>query len=278
MTAEAAGAASTKAQALSIELGGAPRTATYQPCACGHSQAGRAEGSGAMILGHRLEPSVAVEIVGGEEIVGPALAQRIDGVWAQERAKAGPALFDGPVLSLVEHSPSRLLARRLRYRHLVAGRKEPEIARALELRSIGVTGVLTCADGLVLGQRGGKVSFDAGLWEPAPAGGLDRPDWREVLADELGEELGLPVDNVRSWTPVALVEDSSTGVVDLVCRIATDLGSVDIERAYARSGSPEYGRIAVVPPEELTAFLALHRHELLEALPRMLEEAGILPG
>jgi len=223
----------------------------------------------------KLEPDLEIEVRGGAEAIDPGLAARIDEIWDRECTLA-PGLFDGPVLFMESFSLGRIGARRFGYRHLVARRRDPAIATAIGLKPLGVTGLLTCPEGLVFGRRAGEVSFGAGRWEPAPAGVLDRPDCRTVVLGELSEELGLEPSAIVSMEPVALVEDPGNGVCDILVRMTTAAPAAEIERVLRASGSGEYSRIAVVGQQDLPRFLAANESELLPNLRSMLHAGGLL--
>ncbi|MGH6979756.1 MAG: hypothetical protein ACREFC_00975, partial [Stellaceae bacterium] len=188
-----------------------------------------------------------------------------------------PALYNGRIYSLVEQTPKRLTAYALEYRLLVAQRRAPDLASALAVRPIGVTGLLTGPDGLVLGRRAKHVAADAGLWEPAAAGSLARPEPAEQILEELMEELGLDRGKVQSPLPLGLVEDATSRVIDIVFRIETDLSAAALHAAWRNRGSDEYAEIRIVPPAELPRFLAEHHGQLLRVLEPMLRLGGFLP-
>src|SRR5579883_2552273 len=116
---------------------------------------------------YALDPAFRIEVLSPPPLPA-AVESRVDAIWraAQE---VQPRLHNGRIYSLVEHAPQRLTVRPLEYRMLVAQRRAPELESALAVRPIGVTGLLTGRDGLVLGRRAKHVAADAELWEPAPA-------------------------------------------------------------------------------------------------------------
>ncbi len=227
---------------------------------------------------YELEPAFRLKILPAAPAPPAAVRARIEAIWAEEKRRRGAALYDGPAYSLVEHTPALLALRKTDYRSLLAQRRDPGVYAALELRPVGVTGILTCSEGVVLGLRAGFVAADAGLWEPAPAGGLDRPDPEAQLLEELAEELGIAPARVKPPLVRGLVEDTDSHVCDILYRIETDLGETELRAAQRAGGSDEYAELAVVAPGDLPGFLAARKDRLLPALRVMLKLGGLLPS
>jgi hypothetical protein len=224
---------------------------------------------------HDLAPDFRlVELPPGPPL-SAAVESRVAAVWA-EATRRDPALFNGRVYSLVEHTPQRLAVRASDYCHLMAWRRAPELTgQGLSLRPIGVTGLLVARDGVVFGRRAGHLAADAGAWETAPAGGLDRLDPAGLLLEEMREELGL--DSTAASVPraLALIEDE-TGVFDIVLRLETALGRDALLAAHRDAASDEYAAIDVVAPDDLAAFLAAPGRQVLPIVAPILRRAGLL--
>lgn len=210
-------------------------------------------------------------------VVPDAITSRIDAIWAEEKRQRGADLTNGRIYSLVDHQRDCLLVCPAEYRHVLARRRDPDLIKAgLTIRPLAVTGILRCADGLVLGRRGGGVASDAGLWEPAPAGGLATPDPEGQLFEELEEELGLDRSTLCLCEICGLVDDVETGVCDIVFRMRTGATRKDIRDAHAAAGSSEYADLAVVETADVPDFLQANRDCLLPALVPMLRLAGVV--
>jgi len=224
-----------------------------------------------------LDPDFRIDVLPALPPLPAAVEKRIAAIWRAAQS-VQPALYNGRIYSLVEATPKCLTARALDYRRLVAQRQAPDLAGTLAVRPIGVTGLLTGPDGLVLGHRAKHVAADAGLWEPAPAGSLARPEPAEQLLEELAEELGLDRNQVRPPQPLGLVEDTTSRVIDIVFRIETDLSAAALRAAWQNHGSDEYAEIRIVALAELPRFLAEHHGQLLRVLELMLRLGRFLPG
>ncbi|MEO0387831.1 MAG: hypothetical protein AAF281_09920 [Pseudomonadota bacterium] len=207
----------------------------------------------------RLATDFTVEVVPPDPLP-PALARAVDRHWQQ--ATAAAPLWDGPLYTLIDATPARLLIRRAAYRHLIAARAGVRLG----LRPLAVTGLLFCPDGLVLGRRSDRVAADPRVWEPVPAGGLARPDPVEQIFEELTEELGLSPSDIGAPSALGLV--TARGVSDVVFRLETTLAAGRIEAAFQALTAPEHDAVEIVARRALPAFLA--ERPCLPALAPML--------
>jgi hypothetical protein len=225
---------------------------------------------------HPLDPGFRLEV--GLPWQSPAaLAPRIAAIWRAEKEKHGDRLTNGLVYGLESVGADVLRIQQSDYCHVLARRLAPDlVAAGLTFRPLGVTGLLLCADGLVLGQRGLHVATDSGLWEAAPAGGLAKPDPRGQVLEELHEELGVAAADITSADACGLVEDLPSGVLDIVFRLRTPLTGAAVQAAYRSLATDEYAQVTIIDLAALPAFLDRNRQNLLPALVPMLRLAGLL--
>lgn len=223
-----------------------------------------------------LSPDFRIE-VGPPRNLTTQLMSSVDAVWAAEKKERGDHLTDGVIFELAEFDPDRLLVIPSRYRFVLARRRKPELeTHGVAIRPLAVTGILTCADGLVLGRRGLRVASDAGLWEPAVAGGMSQENPISQVFEELKEELGLSAADIVSHNVCGLVEDIASGVFDIVYRLQAALSGEDIHSAYKERGSDEYDDLAIVELPLLSVFIGDHKDDIIPALRPMLHLAGLL--
>ncbi len=188
-------------------------------------------------------------------------------------------LFDGPFLCVegwtppapgaricAAQEPGRFVCRVERYRHLAVA---PFVPEAAHVRVLALTGIMTAHDQrgiehVLMGLRAAKTRMYGGLWEFAPAGGIDPPGdgqdfdailLRSVLARELEEEVGLPAESLGACDPVMVVLNEQARSYDVVMRARLVIG---LEEAHRRitGGSWEYERVEWVPLIDLAAFVA----------------------
>lgn len=202
---------------------------------------------------------------------------RVQEIWNAEAQKRGRELCNGRIYCLHEYRDNCLSIASSEYRFLLAQRFEPSLRKiGLNIRPLAVTGVLICADGVVLGRRGPTVTDYAGFWEPAPAGGLSKPDPKQQILEELEEEIGITKSRVVSARACGLVEDVELGVFDIVFRLETNASKIEIENAYDASNNCEYDELAIVELSEMDDFLAARRQKLVPTLIPMLEITAVL--
>lgn len=211
-----------------------------------------------------LSPDFSVVVDAVSPVLPGDIEARIDALWAAARQRTA-GLFNGPLLSLADYKPDRVTVRRMEYRHLVAALAEPDLAETIGLRPLGVTGLLTCAEGLVVGRRSTSVATCPGLWEPVPAGTFDSPDPAALILRELAEEVGIAADAVAAPQPVCLFVDH-TGQHDIVYRLPCRLPWSEIRAAYGRRGTAEHDALEVVAEEDWSAFLAARKGHLIPLL------------
>jgi hypothetical protein len=224
---------------------------------------------------HPLTSSFSIEVLPPEPNLPSALDARVEAVWQEERRVRGEGLFNGSILSLVRYEPQRLAVRRSDYRRVVAGLREPDLAAALDIRPLAVTGIVRCASGIVLGHRAKDLAHDGGLWEPAPAGSLDRLEPEIQLMLELEEELGIRPQEVTECRAIGLLENTETLVHDILFTVHTTLSAEAITAAHAERATKEYAAVTIVPIDGLHTFMVDHETELLPTLAAMLRAAGL---
>jgi hypothetical protein len=194
------------------------------------------------------------------DLPGP-LQARVNAVWMREQA-ARPGSFDGPTFAIRRVDAddagrvTRIEGAFVPYSRYLASRRDADVAAHLAMRAMGVTGVLLCDDGVVVGRRAASTT-DGGLLELAPAGTLDATsaadgllDLRQHVLVELAEELGLSRDDLTGDPlPFALVEDLEASVADLGLLLRTHLSPAAI--TTAAGAGDEHTQIAVLTAAEL---------------------------
>jgi hypothetical protein len=225
---------------------------------------------------HPLTPGFVVE-AGLPWHPPAALLPEIEALWGRATSNPETQLTNGELFVLAAIGPERLTIRPSEYRYAVARRMQPAlVARGLEVRPIAVTGVVCCADGVLLGHRSSWVANDSGLWEPFPSGGLDRPDPVGQIHTEFEEELGLGAETIARIDCRGVIEDLETGICDIVFRIEVSAQKSEIVTAHGSIEMPEHDVICVMPPNQLNAFVEQHREEVLPVLEPMLSMVGLL--
>ena len=181
---------------------------------------------------------------------------RIAEIWERESQKH--SLTDGDILCYAGH---RLVEEKLqidayhsRYRNFVAQFLDETIP--LQVRPLGVSGLIRDPDGKTLAARRGKVTEYPGRLELVPSGGIDashvrsgRGDFTSQILEELEEETGIHRSAVSRVSATCLIHDAKNGVVDLGCVIELN---ADLASIFPSVENEEYQHFEVLSLECVT--------------------------
>jgi hypothetical protein len=200
-----------------------------------------------MLKTYRFAGSPTIDVASRVEVADRDV-DRVQVHW-EKVVRAKPGLFDGPILTVTAIGSGRITVAATSYRFLLAAKLDPGLKAALNLRPLAISGMLRCPDGYVFGRRGSAVTEAAGAWELVPSGGV-RPsggqvDLKAQMAAELLEEVGLSADDheVEVADPVGCIEDTKSGVVDVVIPMTTTRSAVEICRAHESTATREYSEL-----------------------------------
>jgi hypothetical protein len=204
-----------------------------------------------------LSPDVVVAVTSGDPSIDRGLRDRIQAVWTEERSRR-PELFDGTLFACdsVDDAAGtvvRLKGHFVPYSWYVAARADDAIARMLNVRVLGVSAILRCRDGIVLGWRATTTS-ESGLLELVPSGAVDssavngdRVEVQSAVLGELDEELGLSEADLEGPAEAfALVEDDDALLFEAGFRMSTARSFADIERAQAALAAREHDKLQLL--------------------------------
>ena len=122
----------------------------------------------------RLARDFTVMESGEAPSVSDSRQERIDSLWSQ-LVRERPTLFEGRVFSPrrcvvgADGAVERIEGSFVPYSRYLSCRVDRELADMLDLWTLGVTGLLWCRDGVVLGVRSATTT-DAGRLELVPSG------------------------------------------------------------------------------------------------------------
>lgn len=219
-------------------------------------------------------PALPLRVTIASTLTPPSYTEEEESRWAALCA-SNPRVHDGAILSVsgVEQSISKIACRRDRYKRLAL--QQTPVAPPHGVWLLGVKGWIIGRDKaggehLLIARRGDQTRIYAGLWESAPAGGVDPPregvtelsvtDLAETLAIEAEEELGLTIDTRRA-TVVGVCRDFVAGSDDVFVGVELD-GVIDPRR----TPSCQHGRCGWEYSD--TAWLSLADAAGFDARPR----------
>ena len=170
-------------------------------------------------------------------------AARVEDLWQQRDPQK--MLFDAPIVSLIQHTPTALIGELVDFRMWYACTKDPELRFILNIHPLGVSGFTTWRDMVLAGKRSSLVSSYPGAMECCPSGNIDRSsirndgvvDLERAIIEELTEETGIQRASVRSTLCTDLYLSTDTGIFDVV--VAIELYP-EIDQPLLASHSKEY--------------------------------------
>ena len=215
-----------------------------------------------------------VRVRGSDAPMPADVAAIVSEIWDHERRRR-PGLFNGRVFCADAIAHDEIVGHWTEYRRVLAQLRRPALFDALRIRSLAVTGLIDCADGLVLGRRHRDAVYFPGCWQAAPAGSVearsgDGVDLAEQLLAELREELGMTPSDIVSMRPVSAIGHADSRIVDIGFLLETPLAFSEIERLHAAGGNAEYDALRAIPAAALPEFLATADPTLMPSARLML--------
>ncbi len=236
-----------------------------------------------MLTVHAVNANLKVQLGSAGPAVPSEVLAHVEAIWKSEKERRGDNLFNGRLFSIENSGPERITGWFAEYRWFLAQRRDPSLYQVLKIRPLGVTGLLCCADGIVLGRRAGHVEMDAGLWELVPSGGVDgsqvdgtgQPDLGAHLLTELEEESGIQAAAV-STPPQAfvMVEDHLNHVTDVGLIVRVNHSAGQVQELFAALTDREYDELEVVPASRISDFLMNRSARLAEVSRAILDSAA----
>ncbi len=185
---------------------------------------------------------------------------RISEIWGCGQELHEAAKYDGTLYSVVSRDEDRWNCQKVPYRWFYAQRREPSLFAPTNIRLLAITGIITCDNGFLVGQRANNVEQDKGLWELLPAGGIDEqainPDGSidpvTGLWSEWEEETGCPASYIGSKPKIlAFVENHEDHVIDLVLLAHCTQPFEVILEQFENTSSGEYTKISCLTQKQI---------------------------
>lgn len=197
------------------------------------------------IIAHSLAGPPRFEPIAPVDLSDRCLKE-VEKVWT-ESCQTAPHLHDDPIFMAHWSEPPLFRVSFESYKLVIAMRRIPGLAQELGIRPLAVTGILTCADGIVFGRRSMNVSQGPGLWDLAPSGGLTvrtdgLPDPIGQIRSEMVEETG--ISEAEILDPVGWIEDRDAGVICFIVPLRCPYTIAEI-RSFPRS--EEYSELIASP-------------------------------
>jgi hypothetical protein len=210
------------------------------------------------------------------------LDREIQVIWEEEQARRDKSLFNELLFSVQDFSEDHIVGQFVEYRLLIAQRIKPELYEFLRIRPLAVSGLLLCSSGIVFGQRHASMTQDSGLWELVPSGGISLScedkmstiDINQQLLKELFEEVNIASSSISSTSPLCLVEDTETHVIDIGNEIVTSLDGNAILQTHHLGNRAEYANLKIICIPDIPKFIGQEKENLVEVSKILLQERG----
>ena len=212
---------------------------------------------------HALSADLAVRCTQASARRNSDIEKKVDEAWDRENKRRGGILYNGSVFSIVSCGHDQITGSFEEYRYFVAQMAQPELYDDLNMSFLAVSGVITSADGVVLGRRGSQSFQDRGIWELVPSGGLEIQDknedgvidFKNAILRELEEETGLKEDAITSIDVLCLLEDQESHLFDIGLAIKTTLSGDEIQSFCKRQTGGEYEEFKIIPVRDINSFV-----------------------
>jgi len=176
------------------------------------------------------------------------------GIWEKALIDKSKRLENNRVLSFQGITQNKLSVMPVDYKYFYAQYNQPELFEILKLNLIGVTGILRCKHGFVIGRRSAGVLQDAKKYEFVPSGSLSftsinvhTGSLNTQIISELAEEVGITEDCLESVKVFGYLLDDKSHVVDLCYYISTTIDFAAIYKKWNKAQNDEYDKLIVVP-------------------------------
>lgn len=138
------------------------------------------------------------------------------------------------------------------YAHFLYSQKHPE---QLKVYPLGISGICTYSNHLLLGKRSLGVSTYPNFWECVPSGSFQEKSvsYKEIkkgLLKEFKEETTLPISSIERVKPLYIFYDNNTRVYDLTFSIQLKPHSLKDLKA-----NKEYSRFKWVHTKDISSLL-----------------------
>lgn len=210
---------------------------------------------------------------GGEIELSDVIRQRVEDIWHREKQRRKDKLFNGQVLSLIEYSNERLLARFVEYKLFLAYVGDPSLRKDLDIKPLSLSCITRTSKAVLIGRRSRDVLQYPLFYELAPSGGIDAEARKGEYIDvnsqalrELEEETGYLAKDVQEIKPFALVLDESTGIYEVCVEIVMSEGIEQFLKA-----TPEYDKLEWVPYSGMSVFIEKHVKDIVPFSLHLLE-------
>ncbi len=138
----------------------------------------------------------------------------IESIWNQELRERSGHLVNGKLLNLVQCDRTPWVGEFIEYKFYLAQLRNPYYKEALNICPLGISGITSAGDKILIGQRSPEVMLYQELYECVPSGGIEPSALKEGCINlknqfeiELFEETGISTTEIKRVECFAIVYD-----------------------------------------------------------------------
>ena len=170
-----------------------------------------------------------------------------------------PWLHDGDIFAVTSIISDKICGIFVPYRYFVVQQEDLKLNKDFKVCPLGVTGRTRSVDGsILLARRGKEVYQNSGMWELAPAGGIQRASLIKgnlldpflAIEEELKEELGIERETILVREVVGVAFDKQSGVYEVIVDLQLSLNRNEVEQAFSKRTTKEYDELSWWAPGE----------------------------
>ncbi len=204
--------------------------------------------------------------------------KKVNDIWVSKR-KYNKYLYDSEIISVLEINNYKIQGFKSSYKNFVAQQNNCIVHKSIKIRPLAISGILLCEEGVVFGRRSNESFQGAGQIELCPSGAVDVDvvctkfgvDVLRQLYSELSEELGIDGNFISKILPLGVIEDLSSGVIDLCAIIFLDISFDELTVKYKINQNFEYSEIFLVKKFEFEKFIINNKNNLVNVSKEILE-------
>ncbi|MBS0634962.1 MAG: hypothetical protein JSR37_05835 [Verrucomicrobia bacterium] len=173
--------------------------------------------------------------------LSPDLEEEIDSIWQKQKAIYN--LYDSHLFSLTSFTYQKIVGRFVPYRYYIASRQRADLQELLQIYPVGISGVSTCRDCVLVGLRDMKMSSYGGFLEFVPSGSIEPRAYMQGEVDfiaqamwELAEEAKIGENKVTEAKVLGLFYSPQDRVYDIGLHLELNL----LENELQSDATAEY--------------------------------------
>ncbi len=191
--------------------------------------------------------------------VDRTLKKEVENVWENAKLSSSSLLYNDLLFNVLACNADTITGQFVEYKYFFAQKFNPSKFKKLNINPLAVTGLVRKNNKVLLGKRSMRVHQNKGIWELAPAGGVDSSalngdiiDPISAVIQEFEEEIGLPLNKSDTRFELKLLaQDLHTKVTDIIIEISCPIDKAKLLAAATENSNTEYTEIRFFQIEDV---------------------------